>query len=638
MGRPDMGMQTQDDRERPVWNKTSWPTMQGQARPAGNETDPRLTTSGEWFPRRSANACDRVPLPIVAELAYSMTPDVPGPNDWPSVPGFEILEELGRGGMGVVYKARQINLGRMVALKMVLAGAHAGEGALARFLNEAKAIASLQHPDIVQIHDVGQADGHPYFSFEFIDGGNLAQQIGGRPQDSTQAARIIRSLARAIHAAHLRGIIHRDLKPSNILLSADGRPKITDFGLAKRIEDDSHQTGTGNIIGTPAYMAPEQTLGTSHDAGPLADQHALGAILYELITGRPPFQGATTYDTIEQVRTQEPVPPTRLQPRASRDLETICLKCLQKEPQRRYQDAAALADDLDRFLDGRPILARPISAGERLGRWCRRNPRAAVLAAAVLVLLATVAVTSTVFAAHLARARRAAVAAFRGECQKSLELLSDKQRAELTAELAARGNRLAREQTDRALDALASVLSRVRDLEDAPGLYVAKRELSQAAASSLDNLAREDSTSSGFTESGVAGTFRRLRELNRTLGRFSEAKRIFERAEAILTSLPAGDSSAGLDLAALDATLGDLCLDDLADPQAARTYFAKALDLHRAAAVRRPGDGDLRRAVVRDLHRLVSVCSRVGDIDATRRFEREETRWHTENPTDELIR
>jgi tetratricopeptide (TPR) repeat protein len=559
---------------------------------------------------------------------------------WPSVPGFEILEDLGRGGMGVVYKARQVNLGRMVALKMVLAGDHgdADSGALARFLNEARAIASLQHPDIVQIHDVGQAGGLPYFSFEFIDGGDLAQWIDGRPQDPAQAARTVRTLARAIHAAHLRGVIHRDLKPANILLSKDGRPKITDFGLAKRLGDGPDWTVHGNIVGTPAYMAPEQTLGEAYHAGPLADQHALGAILYELITGRPPFQGATTYDTIDQVRTQEPVPPTRLQPRAPRDLETICLKCLQKEPQRRYHDAAALGDDLDRFLDGRPILARPISAGERLGRWCRRNPRAAVLAAAVLVLLATVAVTSTVFAAHLARARGAAVAAFRGECQKSLELLSDKQRAELTAELAARGNRLAREQTARALDALASIVSGLRDLEDRPGLRVARRELLRTAAAALDDLAREDRTPTGLDDAGVAGTFRRLGDIDRTIGRFPQAQRLYERAEAVLTSLPPGDPSAGLDLAALDAALGDLCLDDLADPQAARTYFAKALDLHRAAAVRRPGDADLRRAVVRDLRRLVSACSRVGDIDATRRFEREEVRWRTESTTGDLIR
>jgi serine/threonine-protein kinase len=406
----------------------------------------------------------------------------------PAIDGFEILKELGRGGMGVVYKARQINLNRLVALKMVLAGAHAGPDALDRFHKEAQSVASLQHPDIVGIHDVGWAGGLPYLSLEYIEGGSLAQQIAGRPQDITRAAWTIRTLARAIHTAHQQGIVHRDLKPANILLTAGGRPKITDFGLARRLGDDTDQTRTGTVVGTPDYMAPEQTRGRADDAGHLVDQHALGAVLYELLTGRPPFRGATPSDTIEQVRTQEPVPPTRLRPGVPRDLETICLKCLQKEPRRRYADADALADDLDRFLDGRPVLARPISHVEHLGRWCRRNPRVAILAAAVLVLLVTVVTTSIAFAAHLARAHRAAIAAFRGECQKSLELLSDKQHAELSAEQATRQSRLAQDQATRARDALAGLLLRVRSLEDRPDLLDAKRELLRKATAALDAL------------------------------------------------------------------------------------------------------------------------------------------------------
>ena len=236
-------------------------------------------------------------------------------------------------------------------------------------------------------------------------------------------------------------------------------------------------------------MAPEQARGQAHDAGPLVDQHAFGAILYELLTGRPPFRGSTPSDTIEQVCTQEPVPPTRLRPKVPRDLETICLKCLQKEPHRRYADADALADDLDRFLDGRPVLARRISAVEHLGRWCRRNPRVAGLLAAVLVLLVTVVTTSTVFAAHLARAHGAAIAAFRGECQKSYELLSDKQRAELAVEQATRETRLAHDQAARARDALAALVAQVRSLEDRPDLRDAQRDLLRTATSALDALA-----------------------------------------------------------------------------------------------------------------------------------------------------
>jgi len=399
--------------------------MAGKAEPLRGGLALKSRMSEGLLPDPSSGAGDPTPPTRAFEPAAAAPARVQGPAGWPAVPGFEILEELGRGGMGVVYKARQINLNRLVALKMVLAGAHAGPVALARFHKEAQAVASLQHPDIVQIHDVGQASGLPYFSLEFIESGSLDLKIDGRPQNVRQAAWTISILARAIHAAHLQGIVHRDLKPANILLTADGRPKITDFGLAKRRGDDTHQTRPGAIVGMPDYMAPEQARGEADDVGPLVDQHALGAILYELLTGRPPFRGSTPSDTLEQVCTQEPVPPTRLRPKLPRDLETICLKCLQKEPHRRYPDADALADDLDRFLDGRPVLARRISAVEHLGRWCRRNPRVGGLLAAVLVLFVTVATVSTLFAAHLARAHGAAIAAFRGECQKSSELLSE---------------------------------------------------------------------------------------------------------------------------------------------------------------------------------------------------------------------
>ena len=334
------------------------PTQDGCRRPGCGDAT-RVLAAGEAEPLGSE---------FVLESALRAGPPRnPGPAGWPAVAGFEILEELGRGGMGVVYKARQINLGRLVALKMVLAGAHAGPNALARFHMEAQAVASLQHPNIVQIHDVGQAGGLPYFSLEFVDGGSLAQQINGRPQDITQAAWTIRTLARAIHAAHLQGIVHRDLKPANILRTADGRLKITDFGLARRLGDDSDQTRTGTIVGTPDYMAPEQARGQAHDAGPLADQHALGAILYELLTGRPPFRGATPFDTLEQVRTQESVPPTRLQPKVPRDLETICLKCLQKEPHRRYTDAERARRRPRPFPRG-PFRPRPSHLRRRASR------------------------------------------------------------------------------------------------------------------------------------------------------------------------------------------------------------------------------------------------------------------------------
>jgi serine/threonine-protein kinase len=283
--------------------------------------------------------------------------------------------------MGVVYRARQVALDRVVALKMILAGSHADERERARFRTEAEAVARLQHPNIVQIYEIGESEGRPFFSLEYVDGGSLAAKLDGTPLPGKSAAQLVETLARAVHAAHQRGIVHRDLKPANVLLTADGTPKITDFGLAKRLDVERGQTQTGSIVGTPSYMAPEQAA-SKKDIGPAADVYALGAILYELLTGRPPFRAETPLDTVLQVLSAEPAPPSLLQPRVARDLETVCLKCLAKEPRQRYADAEALAADLLRFLDGRPILARPVGPVERLGRWARRNPAVASLAAA----------------------------------------------------------------------------------------------------------------------------------------------------------------------------------------------------------------------------------------------------------------
>jgi WD40 repeat protein len=297
----------------------------------------------------------------------------------PAVPGYEILRVLGRGGMGVVYQGRHLGLKRLVALKMILAGAHASPEQLARFQREAEAVAQLQHPHIVQIYEVGAHEGRPYFSLEYVDGGSLAQRLDGTPWPAQQAGSLAETLARAMHAAHQRGIVHRDLKPGNVLLTATGIPKITDFGLVKRLDDQPGLTQSNAVVGTPSYMAPEQAAGKVKMIGPAADVYALGAILYQLLTGRPPFQAQTPLETLAQVQAHEPVPPRRLQPKVLRDLETICLKCLEKEPSKRYTSAAALADDLHRFLDAKPIVARPTPAWERALKWARRRPVAAAL-------------------------------------------------------------------------------------------------------------------------------------------------------------------------------------------------------------------------------------------------------------------
>jgi serine/threonine-protein kinase len=316
--------------------------------------------------------------------------DIPAPwhvgADLPRIAGYEVDAVLGRGGMGIVYKARHLRLNRAVALKMLLAGAYASPEDRQRFGREAKAVAGLHHANIVQVHDVGDHEGRPYFTMEYLDGGSLARRLAGTPQPARPAAALLATLAEAVQVAHQGGIVHRDLKPANILLTADGTPKIADFGLARHFEDGPGLTRSGARVGTPSYMAPEQAMGKARKVGPTADIYALGAVLYEMLTGRPPFRGETAAETERQVLAEEPVSPSRLNPKVPRDLETICLKCLHKAPERRYTTAAALAEDLRRFEGDEPIAARPAGFLERTTRWIRRHPTQSAMLGASLVL------------------------------------------------------------------------------------------------------------------------------------------------------------------------------------------------------------------------------------------------------------
>ncbi len=326
-------------------------------------------------------------------------------RDPPPIAGYKILGELGRGGMGVVYHARQVSLGREVALKIVLNGAHAAWSERSRFRVEAETAARLNHPNIVAIYEVGEQDDVPYVALEYVEGGSLEEALATSPLPQIEAAGLAETLARAIEHVHRHGIVHRDLKPANVLMTAEGVPKITDFGLAKWVDVRSGHTQSGAIMGTPSYMAPEQARGETRFIGPAADVYALGAILYEMVTGRPPFKGVTAQETVQQLLTEDPLPPSRLQPQVSRDLETICLSCLQKEPSRRYSGAGALADDLRRYLDRKPILARPTPWWERVVKWMRRRPGTAMVLAVIALAAAALVASSLAYSARLRRER-----------------------------------------------------------------------------------------------------------------------------------------------------------------------------------------------------------------------------------------
>ena len=338
------------------------------------------------MPDSSATAHDLVPAPAA--------PSVPRNVQVTFLHRFgeyELLNEVARGGMGVVYRARQLGLNRVVALKMILAGRLADHDDVQRFYTEAEAAGRLKHPNIVAVHEVGQVDGQHFFTMEFIEGMSLDQKLAHGPLPSKAAARYVRVLSRAVHHAHEQGIVHRDLKPSNILIDQYDEPHITDFGLAKNIRKDQGQTRTGSVLGTPSYMAPEQAQGKTNELGPLCDVYSLGAILYELLTGRPPFRAATPYDTVMQVIEHEPVPPRLLNPEIDHDVETICLKCLEKDPKLRYASADELGMDLQRYLDGESISASSFNVLDRLARMLDRSQHMADFATWSTMLFAMAA-------------------------------------------------------------------------------------------------------------------------------------------------------------------------------------------------------------------------------------------------------
>jgi serine/threonine-protein kinase len=526
------------------------------------------------------------------------------------VAGYEILEVLGRGSMGVVYKARQPGLKRLVALKMILAGDHADDSDLSRFHTEAEAAAQLQHPHIVQVYEVGEQDGLPYLSLEYVSGGSLKQRLGGKPQPVQHAAQLVQVLAQTMDFAHKQGIVHRDLKPANVMLMVPrtggsteasltgaplvqqlyGIPKIADFGLAKRLAEDGGQTRSGTILGTPSYMAPEQALGRSKEVGPLADQYSLGAILYELLTGRPPFNGATIWETIEHVRSQEPVPPSRLQPKVPRDLETICLKCLQKEPPKRYADTAALAEDLRRFVAGEPIKGRPISVGERTVRWCRRNPRVATLLGVVGLLVLAGLAGLSYFNIRLSNEKD--------------EKEEQRQAAVEAKNVAVAAKNLAMEQRGLALNSLKSMVTRVNDqLKGKPGMEKLRKDILRTALEDLDKVAANVEATLSMADSAKAQAHMELGYLFQDVGDTKKAFDHFQQGYNIFHKMAQEDPRhdgvrANMSLAL--RPMGFLLLKMKGDKEAARDKFLQAKDLLEEID-RRPQEGNVPPNAIKNI-------------------------------------
>jgi hypothetical protein len=470
----------------------------------------------------------------------------------PVIPGYEVEAVLGMGGMGVVFRARHLRLNRIIALKMLLAGAYARPHERERFQREAEAVAGLCHTNIVQLFEVGEHEGRPYFTMEFVDGGSLAQKLAGAPQPVKWAAELVALLAEAVSVAHRAGIVHRDLKPGNILLTADGTPKISDFGLARRLKGDGHITWTGTAVGTPSYMAPEQASETAGPVGPATDVYGLGAVLYETMTGQPPFRAASALDTVQKVLSEEPIAPSRLNRDVPRDLATICLKCLHKEPQRRYTSAAALADDLRRFLLGQVVEARPVGPLERTGKWIRRNKWIASLSAAAVFALLAGTVVSLLFAFEAQRQEGVAT-------ERANKL--DRQSIELKAQTNA-----AKESTKRARE----------QEEEVRRVLIASLMIPIEGNAHPLNSRLDDTEVVGVCQLRKAPKEVRLQFLDSALRNPTYARRVGRRADWVL------QASVGCDRALRDQ-VGQLVIQRIQEPEADPEVILACARLGQAA-------------------------------------------------------
>ena len=492
---------------------------------------------------------------------------------------YELLEKIAQGGMGVVFKARQISLNRIVAVKMILSGQFASEEEVQRFYAEAESAAKLDHPNIIPIYEVGKHKDFHFFSMGFVDGESLAEKISERPMDPRETAQKLSAVCQAIEYAHQQGVIHRDLKPANILLDSQGQPRIADFGLAKQLHNDSGLTTTGQILGTPSYMSPEQAEGVPERIGTSSDVYSLGAVLYALLTGRPPFQAATLVATLKQLMEKEPVPLRELDSDIPRDLETIALKCLQKDSLARYDSAQELSAELERFLNGVPILARPISKSERAWRWCRRNPAIAGLAASVVFVLLAGVTFSTWFAidAH----QQALIAQSKAdEAQKEKNRADEKAQEARTNETKAKESalqeKLAKQESEasfrQAFDAVNNFFTRVSEdaLLNQPGMQSYRKKLLRQALEYYQALLSQRANDPSIREE-IAATYFRVGRITLEVDSPEEALRFFKKAFSIQSELIEEDKDERKHQYAIGNTLSFM----------ARVYF-KTHDINQA--------------------------------------------------------
>jgi serine/threonine protein kinase/Flp pilus assembly protein TadD len=553
------------------------------------------------------------------------------PPDWPSVPGLELEEVLGYGGMGVVYRARQVALDRDVAVKFLRDAHRSDSGRRERFLQEARAVARLRHPHLVQLYEFGELPGagssQPYLVLEYVPGGSLASLLRSAPQRPAEAARLVETLADAIHYAHQQGVIHRDLKPANVLMQqAEGvgtgpvgsdrvqRPvtprrlgpdlcaKITDFGLAKLLAGGD-LTQTGDVLGTPSYMAPEQAWGKSASLTAAVDIYGLGAILYEALTGRPPFAAATVDATLGQVRQDEPVPPRRLQPTVPRDLETICLKSLRKEASRRYATARELADDLRRFQAGEPVRARPVGVGERLVVRCRRRPGVAALLAAlafVFVAGSSGVVWQWQCANHHAAEAERNAAAYRHERDTASQ---EKERAERQLQLVR--------------DRVGTLERLGHDILKRPGQYRTGQAVLEEALAFYQQILPEEGNDPRVRQE-AAKLFGQVAWIHQTLGQADKAAESWSHQASLVESLlkeQPENRPLRILLADILRWRGNM-MRDLSQGYAAREYYARAAEIHEGLVRDFPQEPEYKVALANTLLNQATLLSRSGQSDA----------------------